>query len=163
MAAKTKPSIGILASVLGLLAVAGLLGFWMLGQDFQPKADGLLQPNDPQIVATGAKIYAENCAACHGANLQGQANWKSPDAEGYLPAPPHDETGHTWHHRDEQLFMLTKYGIGSVAGADYRTRMPAYEDVLSDEQIVAVLSFIKSQWPEDVQAQHDQINAAAKR
>lgn len=79
-----------------------------------------------------------------------------------LPAPPHDPSGHTWHHADADLFALTKYGIAAVIGqADYQSAMPAYEAILSDEDIIAVLSFIKSTWPKDIQKRHDLINGQA--
>ena len=45
----------------------------------------------------GFNNYQEYCASCHGVNLEGQANWRSRNQDGTLPAPPHDETGHTWH------------------------------------------------------------------
>ena len=100
-----------------------------------------------------------HCAACHGINLQGAPNWHRRNAAGYLPAPPHDETGHTWHHRDQLLFDLTKYGPQVVAGSGYKTHMPAFEGILSDEEIVAVLSYIKSTWPQKIIHIHNkQIN-----
>ena len=40
----------------------------------------------------------------------------------------------------------------------YPNNMPAYEDMLSDYEIIAVLSYIKSTWPSYIQIQHDQIN-----
>ena len=52
----------------------------------------------------GQALYADSCAACHGANLEGQPDWRVPGADGILPAPPHDETGHTWHHDNQLLF-----------------------------------------------------------
>jgi mono/diheme cytochrome c family protein len=122
-----------------------------------------LRPDDADIVSRGQKVYAANCASCHGQQLEGQPNWRIRDQEGYLPAPPHDATGHSWHHSDEQLFELTKYGLVGLAGADYKTRMPAYEGILSDEDLVAVLSFIKSRWPESIRKRHDRLNAAANR
>ena len=70
-----------------------------------------LIPNDLSLITLGQNIYSENCASCHGAELEGQENWQNRDNKGYLPAPPHDETGHTWHHSDEYLFLITKYGI----------------------------------------------------
>ena len=80
-----------------------------------------------------------------------------------MPAPPHDASGHTWHHDDRILFKLTKYGLGAVIGdKDYKSNMPAYEDTLSDAEIVAVLSFIKSTWPEAIQRRHDQLNLQTK-
>lgn len=36
--------------------------------------------------------------------------------------------------------------------------MPAYDDVLSDEEIVAALSWIKAQWPAGIRARHDELN-----
>ena len=41
---------------------------------------------------------------------------------------------------------------------DYQTDMPTYEGVLSDDDIIAVLSFIKSTWPADVRDRHDEMN-----
>ena len=53
---------------------------------------------------------------------------------------------------------MTKYGIAALVGAGYQSDMPAYETVLSDEEILAVLSYIKSTWPVEIQARHDEIN-----
>lgn len=117
-----------------------------------------LSPSDPEIVAHGAELYAANCAACHGVDLEGQTDWRVRGPDGLLPAPPHDETGHTWHHDGETLFRLTKYGVGEMIGdPDYVSAMPAYEDVLTDAEIAAVLSYIKSTWPADIRARHDAI------
>ena len=113
------------------------------------------------IVQLGSVLYDEQCASCHGQNLEGQPNWHKRDQDGYLPAPPHDETGHTWHHTDEYLFEMTKYGIQALAGEGYKTRMPVYKDILSDSEIIAVLSFIKSRWPAEViQIHNEQVNSS---
>ena len=120
-----------------------------------------LEPDNVDVVARGEKIYADHCASCHGTNLEGQPNWRVRDNEGLLPAPPHDHSGHTWHHSDQHLFELTKHGLQAFAGADYKSRMPSYKDVLSDQQITDVLSFIKSRWPENIKKRHDQLNRAA--
>lgn len=108
-----------------------------------PRAD----PRDPAKVTLGAKVYAEQCAACHGAKLEGQPNWRSRLANGRLPAPPHDESGHTWHHPDRVLFAITKNGlVPPYAPKDYESDMPAFMGKLSDEEIWAVLAYIKSKW-----------------
>lgn len=98
-------------------------------------------------IALGRRVYAEHCASCHGAKLEGQPNWQDPLPSGRMPAPPHDASGHTWHHSDAELFTITKKGIGAVVAA-YESDMPAFEGILSDEEIRAVLAFIKSTWPE---------------
>lgn len=147
------------AAVVFFVAIAA---WYFSGSSDDPQTTRLLRANDASIVATGQRVYQQTCASCHGENLEGEQNWQTRDAEGYLPAPPHDETGHTWHHKGQLLFDLTKYGIQKFAGADYKTKMPAYEDVLSDEQIIAVLSYIKAQWPEEIRTRHDQINTATE-
>ena len=116
-----------------------------------------LQPTSPEVVALGKKVYDEHCASCHGANLEGQPNWRIRDENWLLPAPPHDETGHTWHHADEVLFLSVKHGPGYML-EDYESNMPGYADILSDEEIVASLSFIASTWPPEVLAEQQRIN-----
>ena len=118
---------------------------------------------DPGLVARGRIVYQQNCAACHGARLEGQPNWRQPNADGTLPAPPHDVTGHTWHHPDRMLFDITKYGSASVAGAGFKSAMPVYEGVLDDGDIWAVLAFIKSHWPPDIQAAQSARSGDARR
>lgn len=121
-----------------------------------------IDPDNARLVALGGAVYAAECAACHGANLEGQPNWRQRRADGRLPAPPHDPSGHTWHHPDAQLFALTKFGPAALAGGRYESDMPAYAETLSDDEIWAVLSYIKSHWPAQIRERHDQINRAAR-
>jgi mono/diheme cytochrome c family protein len=144
-----------------LRLVSGLALLATLAACEKAGAPALLRPDDPQVVAQGAAVYAARCAACHGARLEGQPNWRERDASGRLPAPPHDATGHTWHHPDQVLFDITKYGVATAAKIpDYVTAMPKYEGVLTDAEIVAALSFIKAQWPANIRAQQEQVNRA---
>ena len=116
---------------------------------------GTANPDNPKQVTNGAAVYAEHCASCHGAKLEGQPNWRQRNADGTLPAPPHDASGHTWHHADSQLFAYTKKGGQARAPKGFVSNMPAFEGVLSDSDIWDVLAYIKSRWPEkvrDVQA-----------
>lgn len=117
---------------------------------------------DRDAVARGRTVYAEACAECHGARLEGEPDWRSRLPNGRLPAPPHDETGHTWHHADAQLFEVTKYGVAKFAPPGYETDMPAFEETLSDADILASLAFIKSTWPPEIQRRHDAMNAGAQ-
>jgi len=115
---------------------------------------------DAAAVAEGQTLYEAHCAACHGANLEGEDDWRSPGPDGRLPAPPHDETGHTWHHPDAQLFMITKYGTEAMVGGNYRSNMIGFEDILTDDEIIAVLAYIKSSWPEQIRVRHTEMNRA---
>ena len=90
--------------------------------------------------------------------------WRTHGADGLLPAPPHDVGGHTWHHPDETLFRITKFGVARIVGdPNCKSAMPVYEGVLSDADIIAVLSWIKAQWPAAIRQKHDQINAEAAK
>lgn len=145
--------IGLLACLLALVACE------------QPAPPGArLRTDDPQVLAVGRQVYGKHCAACHGARLEGQPRWRERDSSGRLPAPPHDASGHTWHHPDDVLFRITKFGVAKAARLEgYDSAMPAYEGVLTDAEIIAVLSWIKSQWPADIRAQQDEVNKAAAR
>lgn len=129
--------------------------------------DGKANPANTSQVAAGAKIYAEHCAACHGAKLEGQPNWRQRLPNGRMPAPPHDESGHTWHHTDEVLFGITKHGLlpGKYASPGYESDMPAFGGKLTDDDIWAVLAFIKNHWKtkELLDARAEMVRNAARR
>jgi mono/diheme cytochrome c family protein len=146
---------GALAACLGALAGCDASG---------SRAAVVLRTDDPKILAAGQSVYQAHCAACHGARLEGQPRWRERDAQGRMPAPPHDASGHTWHHSDQLLFDITKHGVAKAAKLkDYDSAMPTYDGVLSDAEIVAVLSWIKSQWPAEIRKQQEEINVAARR
>ena len=110
-------------------------------------------PSNRTQVALGEKTYAAQCAACHGAKLEGQPNWRRRLPNGRLPAPPHDDSGHTWHHPEEVLFGITQRGlVPPYAPKDYESDMPAYAGKLSDDEIYAVLAYIMSHWSKEVLA-----------
>lgn len=119
----------------GLIALAAILASWAQAVAAEEGMDG-------------AALYQENCASCHGAELQGQPDWHSPGPDGRLPAPPHDATGHTWHHGDEILFRITRDGTAAVVGGGYASDMPGFGDALTYAEIRAILDYIKSTWPE---------------
>ena len=118
---------------------------------------------DAALVALGQGVYVAECASCHGKSLEGQPNWRRRLPSGRLPAPPHDATGHTWHHADEVLFELTKFGPARFVSGGYKSDMPAYEGKLEDQEIWAVLAYIKSTWPPEVRARQEQITRASGR
>ena len=111
-----------------------------------------------QVIEQGRQVYADQCASCHGANLEGQPDWRSPLPSGRLPAPPHDESGHTWHHADEVLFRIVKEGTAAIVGGSYESDMPGFADALSDAEIRAVLAFIKSTWPERERGYQEEVS-----
>ncbi|MBR9842070.1 MAG: cytochrome c [Rhodobacteraceae bacterium] len=124
----------------------------------QADGRGFLPYSNADSVARGAQVYEENCASCHGARLEGEENWRQPGADGRLPAPPHDPSGHTWHHSDMVLFRLTKFGPAALVGKGYESNMPGFDGILSDLEIAEVLAYIKSTWPQDIIEAHNARN-----
>lgn len=148
----------VLAGVAGLLLLTAAAAYQLW-----PRPAVRLAPDDAALVALGGTVYTAHCAQCHGTKLEGQPDWQSRRPDGRLPAPPHDETGHTWHHADDVLFGITKQGIAAYAPPGYESDMPAFQDVLKDREIIAVLSYIKSTWPADIRRRHDGLSRQASR
>lgn len=137
----------------GVTAGAVLIASWAfvgLGSD----------AGDAETIAVGRALYEVHCAACHGAELEGQPDWRSPLASRRLPAPPHDASGHTWHHSDDVLFRIVKEGTAAIVGGGYESDMPGFGDVLSDSEIRAVLDYIKSTWPERERSYQESVSQA---
>jgi mono/diheme cytochrome c family protein len=141
------PPVGIFILFIGLLI------FWPIKSDNRGTR---LDAKDAKLVAQGQRIYAMHCASCHGTRLEGQANWRSKGSNGRFLAPPHDDSGHTWHHSDARLVEIVKNSFNSTPG--YQSNMPAFNKVLIDEEIIAVLSFIKSHWSVEHQAKQEKLN-----
>lgn len=135
---------------------------------FWPRAEGAAAISiDAADPASGQRLYAESCASCHGARLEGRPNWRQPSPDGVLPAPPHDPSGHTWHHGDGYLFDYTKYGgqavLDRLGVTDVRSGMPGFGGELNDAEIRDVLAWIRSTWPEDIRRSQKAQTAAESR
>ncbi len=102
-------------------------------------------PLDDGRAARGKEVYEQYCASCHGADLSGDPNWRTPNPDGSYPPPPHDSSGHTWHHPDRALAEIVE------GGSDFpESRMPVFGEILGDEEIRAILEFFKTAWgPEE--------------
>lgn len=139
-----------------ILALVSALAYQWLGKGREPS--GFIDPRDARLVIAGKPLYEQHCAACHGARMEGQPNWRIRMANGRLPAPPHDDSGHTWHHSDQVLLNITLNGLvpGVTAPPGYQSDMPAYKQILSEQQARAVLAYIKTFWSEQsLKAQMD--------
>ena len=95
-------------------------------------------------IEAGELIYLRNCASCHGP-VQGPAAIDS--------APVHGDAGHTWHHPDRLLYQWT------LDRPPLATLMPAFRDILSDEEVLDVLAYIKSSWLPEIQERQDEGSA----
>jgi len=143
-----------------LLFLAGAIAV-ALWSESRPLAD----PDDARQVARGKAIYELHCASCHGPRLEGQPNWQAKLPSGRMPAPPHDASGHTWHHPDSVLFGITKYGLvpGKFAPPGYQSDMPGFGQMLFDDEIWDVLAYIKSHWPPKIRQAQREVNSRRER
>ena len=112
---------------------------------------------DPGQVTRGRQVYLQSCASCHGPNAEGAPNWQQPDARGNLPPPPHGDSGHTWRHSDVELADIIREGLRDPFNKTPELTMPPFRDQLSDQEIAAVIIYLKSLWsPEHRRYQEEQ-------
>jgi mono/diheme cytochrome c family protein len=96
-----------------------------------------------ETAVAGKALYEQSCASCHGVDGEGQPEWKSPGENGAYPAPPHTAEGHTWHHADPLLLEIMANG-----GTMPNSGMPGFSEQLTDDEMVAILAYIKTLWGE---------------
>jgi len=96
-------------------------------------------------LAVGQRVYAANCAVCHGANAEAVTTWRTPGDDGKYPPPPLDGTAHAWHHSRAVLKNVIENGSQPGQG-----NMPAWKGKLSDEEIESVISWFQSKWTDQV-------------
>ena len=100
---------------------------------------------DSAVLAQGEKLYQAHCAGCHGANAEGDANWRQRDAQGNFPPPPLNGSGHAWHHPVEVLTSVINEGSPGGKG-----NMPAWRGKLDAAEISAIIHWFQSLWPQPV-------------
>lgn len=104
---------------------------------------------DPARIRKGKELYQAHCASCHGVQAEGAPNWATPEPDGLYPAPPHDDTGHTWHHSDRVLYEAIYGGMSDPLRPGSPLRMPAWGSQLSDAEIRVLIEYFQSLWSED--------------
>ena len=100
-------------------------------------------------VALGAPLYQQHCAGCHGLQAQGAPNWQRLEPDGLYPPPPLNGSAHTWHHSLKGLYRTIWFG---------QNKMPAHKDRLSKAEILAILAWLQSHWPDEIYAAWDKLN-----
>lgn len=161
----------LLLAAITLAVLAGLFVYWFLEKQKIQVTEGndpvhiewmFIDPGDADLVIEGRNVYEANCASCHGYGLEGQPDWRQRGPDGVLPAPPHDATGHTWHHPDAVLFATVKFGGQAFMPQGVKSGMPGYKDNLTDREIEAAIAYIKSRWPSKVRRQQGARNMQSR-
>lgn len=145
-----KPTL-LLAIVIGVFVGAIVIIDQLNRQNTRPSATSV------SLEERGKLLYNARCAVCHGGNLEGQPNWQRARSDGTYPAPPHDASGHTWHHSDQYFIEVTLYGGAAVTGVATNA-MPGFAGSLSEADVKAILAYIKTSWPDDVRAKQESLN-----
>lgn len=100
-------------------------------------------------VTTGASVFQEHCALCHGERAQGLvSDWRQKLDDGSFPPPPLDGTAHAWHHPQSVLLQVINQG-----GAEYGGKMPPFASVLSQDEKLAAIAYFQSYWSDEIYAQ----------
>jgi mono/diheme cytochrome c family protein len=151
-----KPKMHRLRNIfaIGAAIASGMVLLVACGKTTQSQSALLSATEAPPIptlttnrIAQGQPLYEQHCATCHGLKGEGQPDWKVRKSDGSLPAPPHNNSGHTWHHADELLFDLVANGSSFP-----QSTMPTFGDQLSEAEIVAIFEYIKTWWGPDERA-----------
>ena len=143
------------ALLLSAIIALGAGAAWYFRADAMIPGDA----SDLDQVAFGSRIYSRICSNCHGAELDGQLGWEEPLKDGTRLAPAHSTEGETWRRADMTLFKVVKFGGDVLKPEGGVSRMPGFGDKLTDEEIWAVIAFIKSTWPTSVQDAQQQAEA----
>jgi len=109
-------------------------------------------------VRRGEALYNQYCLSCHG----------GPAGGSMMDYPPrHNANGHTWHHPDCQLKEIIKNGSDEMTRKMRQMMAPpnaptmlAFKDVLTDEDIDAILAFIKTWWTDQQRSFQAQVTRA---
>lgn len=153
------------AVVYASLLLGGIVYWWFTwgpgaSQPANTPMEGGIQPLDMEQVEKGRGVYQTNCAQCHGLRGEGQPNWRQRNPDGTYPAPPHDATGHTWHHSDGLLYRIVRDGGQIYEDPGFKSAMPTFGDRLNPEEIRAVITYLKSLWGPQERAFQAQVSLA---
>lgn len=100
-----------------------------------------------EVLDTGRALYVESCSSCHGMQGEGAPDWRKRGPDGKWPPPPLNGTGHAWHHPLPVLYRVIMQGSPAGSG-----NMPAWQGKLSREEVLAIIAWFQSQWPDELYA-----------
>ncbi len=87
------------------------------------------EPNgDGELLAMGETVYEDNCARCHGTDGEGSPGVPALAGNATVTGDP------------DRVIQTVFEGPGA---------MPSFRDELSDEEIAAVISYIRNTWGND--------------
>lgn len=153
-----EPSVGSAPMPVILIGILSALVYWgsmyvvEYGGELDARVQGpwknwkeleAVKPQDAsaKLAVQGAKIYNQFCVACHMGDGNGNA------ASGFPPLP-----GSEWVLEKDpgRIIRIVLNGLGgpiTVKGKEYgQAQMLPWRDALKDEDIAAVLTYVRSTW-----------------
>ena len=118
-----------------------------LSDTVKPESVPTVDPANEQLYLA-QQNYNKWCAHCHGWAGDGQPQITIENAEerGYHTVPRHDSQGHTWHHPDQILFEVIKYGVQAPTNL---YPMSSFDEQLTDDEIFGIIDYIKRWWTDE--------------
>jgi mono/diheme cytochrome c family protein len=97
-------------------------------------------PPDPMVV--GKRVFTQNCAVCHQTTGLGVAGQFPPLVESEWVL------SQDWHGDNHLVKIVLKglQGPVTVKGQPYNNAMTAFGEILDDDQISAVLTYVRNEW-----------------
>lgn len=105
------------------------------------------------LLSTGQQLYQKHCANCHGADAEGDPNWRQLGSGGRIRPPPLNGTGHTWHHP-----LLALIDVIMNGSPREQANMPAWRERFSSEEVFAVIAWFQSHWSDEVYSEWEIID-----
>ena len=128
------------------VVLAGLVVMVLISAAFEKGAIGA-QPPD------GKAIFLNNCAACHQANGRGGGP--------FPPLAANSDVNRADSSNLIEIVLNGRSGPITVNGKQYGANMPAWRTELSNSEIAAVLTYIRTAWQNNAPAvSEDQVAAA---
>ncbi len=114
----------------------------------EPEPAALRDPAQTALrVQAGAALYAEHCAACHGATGQGGVAAGGPRAGQRVVPPLAGNRSVTQQPPANVVRSIALGGFGPVtAGNPAPHGMPPFAHLLSDEEIAQIATFLRRSW-----------------
>lgn len=120
-----------------LVAIVVLIGVGVAACSAGDTSESTLTAQvSPDVVATGAELYAANCAECHGIDLRGTDRGPSHLSIVYEPN----------HHSDAVFLLAVRNGVRAHHW-DFGPMLPV--EGLSDDEVSAIVAYVR-----DNQAEH---------
>ena len=103
-----------------------------------------LSRDDPAYqfgVSGGAAVFRAHCSQCHGAGAAGAVGYPNLLDDAWL-----------WGGTLDQIEYTVTHGIRNDQDGDaHWSEMPAFGDILTDDEIWNNLAYIQSTWPDEIQ------------